>query len=60
MNSGVIQALVDAATFIVSVSASAFIGGVRLGQLTGDIRGINERLARIEGMFTLRLKGDDK
>lgn len=43
-------------TFILSIAVSAFIGGVRFGQIQGDVKSINERLARIEGMFTLRLR----
>jgi len=46
------------ATFISSISASMFIAGMRWGQVTGDIRAISDRLAKIEGMFTLQLRQD--
>jgi len=35
-----------------------FIAGMRWGQVTGDIRAISDRLAKIEGMFTLQLRQD--
>lgn len=45
-----------AATFLCSVGASMFIAGTRWGQVNSEMRAMNDRLAKIEGMFTLRPK----
>lgn len=72
MNALAIQIVISIGTIFVSISGAAFISGTRWGRIeatlndlekdrvrTGDISNISERLARIEGMFTLRLKGSD-
>lgn len=50
------QVIIGACTVVISVGCSMFIAGTRWGTMNGQIRAINERLAKIEGMFTLRLK----
>lgn len=45
-------------TFITSVGASMFIAGSRWGEVRTDMRVMADRLAKIEGMFTLQLKKD--
>jgi hypothetical protein len=52
----VIEVLVSVATFIASVGVSAFISGMHWGRLTNQLQVMSDRLAKIEGMFTLRLK----
>jgi hypothetical protein len=56
-------ALISAGTFILSQLCSAvvaaFISGMHWGELRTDVREMNNRLAKIEGMFTLRLRDDD-
>jgi hypothetical protein len=64
-----VEVIVAVCTFIASVGSAAFISGTRWGRIEttlsdiekdrvrqSDIKGISERLAKIEGMFTLRLK----
>jgi len=41
---------------IVSVATSSFIAGSRSGRMETTMTTISERLARIEGMFELKLK----
>ena len=53
----VIEIIISVATVILSVCTSAFIAGTRWGRVEGDIKSMSDRLARIEGMFTLTLKG---
>ena len=48
--------LVSVCSFIASVGASAFIAGIGWGKVQGDIKSLNEKISRIEGMFTLRLR----
>lgn len=48
----------EAATFIFSVGSSMFIAGVKWGKVTQQLEHMTERLAKIEGMFVLRLKDD--
>lgn len=50
--------LVGAATILLSVLGSAIVIGIFLGSLKSDMRGMNDRLAKIEGMFTLTLRQD--
>ena len=56
MNSATISALIAAAGFVLSISASAFISGAHWGELRGDVKLMSDRLAKIEGMFTLKLR----
>jgi hypothetical protein len=63
MSGTTIEVMIAAGTFIIttlsSVLISAFISGMHWGELRGDVRSINERLAKIEGMFTLRIRHED-
>jgi hypothetical protein len=51
-----LSVVIGIATFITSVCVSALVAGRYLGRIEGDVKAVNERLARIEGMFTLRLR----
>lgn len=55
----VIQTIIAMAGVITSVVVSAFLSGSRWGRVETDMRVMADRLAKIEGMFTLRLKDDD-
>jgi hypothetical protein len=55
-----IELLIAGATFVLSVSVSMFITGAKWGEMRGDIRSIADRLAKIEGMFTLTLRQRDR
>ena len=68
-----INVVIGVITFVMSVSVSMFISGTRWGRVEttmrdlqqdrvrqGDITGLRDRLSRIEGMFTLTLKGEDR
>lgn len=56
MNSQAIMIVTDIATFMASMAVSAFIAGTRWGRIEADTKAIRDRLGRIEGMFTLKLK----
>jgi hypothetical protein len=76
VNATAVIIIVDVASVLVSWVGAAFIAGSRWGQVRGDldalrrekdthatsaeVRSIAERLARIEGMFELRLRDGDK
>jgi hypothetical protein len=51
---------IGAATILVSLGGSAFIAGARWGRVESDMREMASRLARIEGMFTLRLRKEGR
>jgi len=64
------SAAISAAGFICSVAGSFFIAGSRWGEVrtklndlqtnrvtSSDIQSLSERMARVEGMFELKLKG---
>lgn len=51
--SEVITALI---TFVMSVSVSAFVSGVRWGKMQADVENIKDDLKEIKGMFTLKLR----
>ena len=55
----VIQTVIAGGGVIASVVVSAFVSGTRWGRVEQDMRGMSDRLARIEGMFTLKLKDGD-
>jgi hypothetical protein len=44
---------------VVSICSSMFVAGSRWGRIEGDMRSISDRLAKIEGMFTLQLRDPD-
>jgi hypothetical protein len=56
----VLQSVIAAGGVIASITVSAFISGTRWGAIQQDVRGMADRLAKIEGMFTLRLKDTDQ
>lgn len=73
MSTTAVEALIAVVTFIASVGTSAFISGARWGRVQttladlekdrvrqGDITSLASRLGRIEGMFTLTLRGDER
>lgn len=60
MNAWDIQIIGFIITFIVSVSTSAFIGGMRWQKLQDKVENMQEDLKEIKGMFTMTLKGDSK
>jgi hypothetical protein len=54
-----LQLLISAGGVLVSVCCSMFVAGSRWGRVEGDMRSVSDRLARIEGMFTLKLRQPD-
>ena len=56
----VLQTVIAAGGVIASVTVSAFISGTRWGAIQQDVRSMADRLAKIEGMFTLRLKDNEE
>lgn len=52
----VLQVIIAAGGVIASITVSSFMSGTRWGRVEGDMRTMADRLAKIEGMFTLRLK----
>jgi hypothetical protein len=60
MNADLVVTLITAGiTFLASIGTSAFIAGSRWGTISQEMRSVNDRLSRIEGMFTLTLKDRD-
>lgn len=75
MSQYLISGAISGLGLVLSVTASAFIAGSRWGTVKAqldqlqrgqsdratktDLHSVTERLARIEGMFELRLKGPD-
>lgn len=55
----VLQTVISAGGVIASISVSAFISGTRWGTMQQEMRTMADRLAKIEGMFTLRLRDGD-
>jgi hypothetical protein len=45
--------LIGLATFVMSVGASMFVAGRQWGEVRSEMRYMNDRLAKIEGMFVL-------
>lgn len=54
--SNILIVMTEIATFVLSVGASMFVAGTRWGRVESKIETMADRLAKIEGMFTLRLK----
>ena len=50
------EVLIAAGTFVLSVGSSMFIAGQRWGEVRSEMRYMNDRLARLEGMFILTPK----
>lgn len=51
-----VSILIAAIGVVVSVCSAMFVAGSRWGRVEGDMRSMSDRLAKIEGMFTLQLK----
>jgi hypothetical protein len=51
--------IIAAIGVVISICSSMFVAGSRWGRVEGDMRNMSDRLARIEGMFTLQLKADE-
>lgn len=56
MNAIGLEILIGVVTFVVSVTVSAFVAGLRFGQLEADVKGLTKDIAEIKGMFILKLK----
>ncbi len=56
MNPVATEIIIGLVGVIISMLCSAFVAGISVGQMKSDMRSIADRLAKIEGMFTLRLK----
>lgn len=69
----VITLIISITGFIMSVATSMFVSGTRWGRVEtslrdlqtdrvrqSDITGLRDRLSRMEGMFTLTLKGEER
>lgn len=52
----VVQMVISLVGVVASVTTSAFISGTRWGTMQQEMRTMADRLAKIEGMFTLRLR----
>ena len=50
---------IGACTIVLSMTGSAFIAGSRWARMESSISTMSDRLAKIEGMFTLRMKDKD-
>lgn len=50
------EIIISVVTFVCSVGVSAFIGGMKWGQISRDVDNIKVQLAEIKGMFELKLK----
>jgi len=53
MSSTTLSIVIAGVGVIVSICSSMFVAGSRWGRIEGDMRSMTDRLARIEGMFTL-------
>jgi hypothetical protein len=51
-----ISAIISLGGVIVSITVSAFIVGTKAGGMEQTMKTISERLARIEGLFEMKLK----
>lgn len=49
----VVEVIIGVVTFVLSVGTSMFIAGQRWGEVRSELRYMNDRLAKIEGMYTL-------
>jgi hypothetical protein len=55
-----ISILIAGVGVIISICSSVFVAGARWGRVEGDMRSMSDRLAKIEGMFTLKLLDRDR
>lgn len=56
----IVEVVIGVATVVLSLTGSAFIAGTRWGRIETELRSMSDRLAKIEGMFTLRLRSPDE
>jgi len=56
MSSIAVEIIIAIVTFVMSVGTSMFVAGTRWGRIETTIQVMSDRLAKIEGMFTLRLR----
>lgn len=54
------QTVIGAVTIFLSVVGAVFAAGGKMGRIESTIHTMSERLARIEALFELRLKGKDE
>lgn len=50
----------DVIAFLISAGTSVFVSGIAVGRYIGTVKAIDKRLARIEGMFILVLKPEER
>lgn len=48
-----VELIVACVTFFMTVTVNAVIVGVFMGGIRGDVKAIRDRLARLEGAFTI-------
>ena len=60
MSPTALSVVIAACGLVLSVCCSMFVAGSRWGRIEGDMRSISDRLAKIEGMFTLQLREPDE
>lgn len=56
MSPEVVSVLIGIGTFILTLSTTLFVVGTKWGETKTTLTSISERLARIEGMFEMKLK----
>jgi hypothetical protein len=60
MDATVTMLIIALATFLVTTLVNAFVFGMFLGGMRTEMRLMSDRLAKIEGVFTLVPRGMDK
>lgn len=50
--------IISGITVLISVLMSAFVAGLRVGEMRGDMKLLARDLAEIKGMFVLKLRDD--
>ena len=60
MSQTALTVIITLAGTLVSLLISVFVAGSRWGQVNTEMRYMNDRLAKIEGMFTLTPKDADR
>lgn len=58
MSSEAASAIISLIGVIASITVTVFLTGMRWGKVESKIEFMSDRLAKIEGMFTLRLNQD--
>ena len=56
MTQTALTVIITASGIVISTLVSVFIAGTRWGEVRSEMRYMNDRLAKIEGMFTLTPK----